>query len=128
MMTMRTVLALFMVLLAGFAEAIAQDAKPKLQHYLIRLIPARAEVVAAPTEKEQKIIVEHFRHLQKAMADGKVLLAGPSVNGKDTFGLVVVEVANEAEAKVIMEADPAVQAGVFKGEVLPFNLALMKGR
>src|SRR3712207_7644474 len=51
-------------------------------------------------------------------------IAGPSINGDKTFGIVVVEAASEAEARTLMEADPSVKAGVMTGEVLPFRLSL----
>jgi uncharacterized protein len=105
-----------------------QPAKPNKQHFLIMLKPGRAGFVETPTPAEQKTVGEHFAYLKKLTADGKVLLAGPSINGAKTFGLVVVEVASEAEATALMQGDPSVKSGVMKGEVVPFNLALMRGQ
>ena len=56
------------------------------------------------------------------------MLAGPSINGERTFGLIVVEVGNEAEAKQIMEGDRSYKAGVQRGEVLPFTISILRGR
>ena len=41
-------------------------------------------------------------------------------------GIVVFRAHNDQEAKAIMEADPAVAAGVFKARVNPFNYAFAR--
>lgn len=71
---------------------------------------------------------EHFQYLKKLTADGTVVLAGPSINGEKTFGLIIVETATEAEARTIMENDPSYKAGIQRGEVLPFTISLLRGR
>jgi len=39
----------------------------------------------------------------------------------------VIEAGSEDEAGDIMSNDPAVKEGVFSGELLPFQLALLRG-
>jgi uncharacterized protein YciI len=106
----------------------AEPAKPKKQHFLIRLTPVRAGFVDNPTAVEQKVMGEHFVRLKKFAAEGKVIVAGPSINADKTFGIVVVEVATKEEAFEIMEGDPSVKVGIMKGEVLPFSLAIVRGQ
>jgi uncharacterized protein YciI len=105
--------------------ALAQTAATK-QHFLIRIEPVRAGFVDSPTKEEAQAMGAHFAYLKKLLADGKLIVAGPSVNGPKTFGIILVEVENEAEAKAILEGDPAYKAGVQKGEVLPFRMALLR--
>ena len=71
---------------------------------------------------------DHFQYLKKLMGEGKVVVAGPSINGEKTFGLILVETDTEAEARAIMENDPSYKAGIQKGEVLPFTISLLRGR
>jgi uncharacterized protein YciI len=92
--------------LALAAAAFAQSAATK-QHFLIRVEPARAGFVESPTKEEAQAMSAHFVYLKKLLADGKVVVAGPSVNGPKTFGIIIIEVDNEAEARAIMEGDPA---------------------
>jgi uncharacterized protein len=121
--------AAFCIALGLVAPLVAQEpAKAKKQHFLIMLKPGRAGFLEAPTPAEQKTVGEHFQYLKKLAADGKVVLAGPSINGDKTFGIVVLEVASEAEATALMQGDPSVRAGVMKGEVLPFTLSLMRSQ
>jgi uncharacterized protein len=112
----------------GQEPASAAKSGPAKKHFIIMLKPGRPGFVDAPTAAEQKTMGEHFAYLKKQLADGKVLLGGPSINGEKTFGIVVVQAASEAEARAIMEGDPSIRSGVMKGEVLPFTLALMRGQ
>ncbi len=96
--------------------------------FLIRIQPVRATFVVDATKEEENIMGDHFQYLKKLTAEGKVVLAGPSINGEKTFGLIVVETDTEAEARSIMENDPSYKAGIQKGEVLPFTIALLRGR
>ena len=52
--------------------------------------------------------------------NGSMKLAGPLTD--DTGGAVVLEVADESEAKAIVAADPAVKSGVFVHEIHPWGL------
>jgi uncharacterized protein YciI len=125
------VLAFLLVAISFAAQESGKQAAPaKSQklHYLIRLTPARAGFVENPTAAEQKAMGDHFARLKKLAAAGKIVVAGPSINGPDTFGIVVVEVESKEEATEIMRGDPSVKAGMMKGEVLPFNLAIERAR
>jgi uncharacterized protein YciI len=105
-----------------------QSAPAEKKAFLIRIQPVRPTFTSDITPAEQKIMGSHFAYLKKLAAEGKVVLAGPSDNGVKTFGIIVVEVASEEEAQAILEGDPSQQAGVMKGEVLPFHIAIMRGR
>ena len=71
---------------------------------------------------------DHFQYLKKLTAEGKVVIAGPSINGEKTFGVIIVETDTEEEARTIMENDPSYKAGIQKGEVLPFRIAILRGK
>jgi uncharacterized protein YciI len=43
-----------------------------------------------------------------------------------TFGIVIIDVSSEEEAKNIMENDPAVKEGVMTAELFPYRVALIK--
>jgi uncharacterized protein len=108
------------------ALAFGQSAGPKKKHFLIRIQPVRATFVNDATKEESKTMGVHFEYLKKLMTEGKIVLAGPSINGEKTFGLIIVEVENEAEARAILEGDPSYKAGIQGGEVFPFTLSLIR--
>ena len=93
--------------------------------YLLR--PNRIELLTDPTELEREVVGEHFAHLGRLLRRGSLVLAGPSVAGDDTFGIVVLE-GEEDEARRAMEEDPAVVRGVMTARLQPFRIALLRGR
>ena len=58
--------------------------------------PDRAEAA------EQDAVRAHFGHLQELLRRGCLVLAGPSVAGADTFGIVILE-CEEGVAREAME-------------------------
>lgn len=94
--------------------------------FLIRLRPSRADMLASgPTPEESAAIASHFTHLQAAAADGTLWFAGRTdTAGPDTLGIAVVRAPDAAAAQKFLDADPAVRAGVFRGDVAPFRIAI----
>lgn len=104
----------------------AADKKPQQFVYVLRVAPAFHDE-SAWKEPERKAVGLHFQRLVKAAATGKVILAGRTSEPlAQTFGLVIFESENEAEARAFMEADPAVQAGVMTATLHPYTVALLR--
>ena len=71
----------------------------------------------------------HFANMGRLAADRKLVLAGPfGENDKSFRGLFVFAVSTVGEARQLAETDPAVRAGVFIVEYLPWygSAALMQ--
>jgi len=94
--------------------------------WLIRLRPARpAMLTEGPTAEEQRRVGEHFAYLQELCREGVVHLAGRTQDsGPEGMGLVLLSAPDEATARAQMEADPAVQHGVFQAALFPYRVAL----
>ena len=92
------------------------------QFYLVELHGTRAGWPDNMTKEEEAVLGEHFVYLKELTAKGKVLMAGP-VWGK--FGLVVLKVQSEAEAREIMEKEPSVAQKVHTYEIYPMVVALL---
>jgi len=93
--------------------------------WLVLLRPVRPELPVEPTEEESRVVAEHFEYLQRLCREGKLVLAGPShVAVGDTLGIAVYEVDDEAEARAIMKADPALVHGVMTGELRPLRISV----
>lgn len=80
------------------------------QHYFVQLLGTREGWPEDMTPEEEKIMSEHFEYLKKLVAKKKVYMAGPVFDAK--FGLIVLAVTSEAEAREIMDKEPSVKAGV----------------
>ncbi|RZJ12356.1 MAG: hypothetical protein EOP39_03740 [Rubrivivax sp.] len=63
---------------------------------------------------------EHFSYLLELYARGAMKQAGPLTD--NAGGLVVLEVADAAQAQALAAADPAVKAGLFIHEVHPWRM------
>src|SRR4026208_2610874 len=63
---------------------------------------------------------EHGKYMLNLYIKGSMKLAGPLTD--DAGGAVLLEVSHEAEAKAIVENDPAVKSGVFVYEMHPWKL------
>lgn len=127
-------MALTLISLGCTAPLRAQDstatrvAQP-LNQYLIRLQPARLGQLTDPTPEEKARVSEHFRYHQRLTQEGTDILSGRTQNADSTmFGIVIFEAANDAEARKIMESDPAVRAGVMTAKLFPYRIALMRER
>lgn len=77
--------------------------------------------------KDEDIVNRHFLRLKKYTEEGKVILAGRTLNeASDSFGLVIFEAESEKEAIEFMNGDPAVEEGIMTAKVYPYSVALMR--
>jgi uncharacterized protein YciI len=96
--------------------------------YVLR--SARVEMLTdGPTVNEAAAIGEHFAYLQDLTAKGVVVLAGRTTeDDARTFGVVVFRAGSEADARRIMDGDPAVRQGAMSATLHPFRIALLGSR
>jgi uncharacterized protein YciI len=80
-------------------------------------------LVDETTPEEEARLGEHVDYLERALEDGKLILAGPCVDGE--FGVVLFRAATDDEALEFMQADPAVRHGLMTAELHPFRVSLM---
>jgi uncharacterized protein YciI len=89
--------------------------------------PPRENFAATMTEEEQAVWGVHFARLQQLLADGVLVLAGPTLGPVNT-GIAVIEAPDEATAREIMNADPVIAGGYARGELREFRVSLLRGR
>jgi len=86
----------------------------------------REDFAATMTDDERAVWAEHFERLKQMHADGTLILAGPTLGHINT-GICVFEAADEASARAVMETDPAITAGVARGELREMRVSLLRG-
>lgn len=97
----------------------------KLQFlYQLKLVPSLLNETSW-TDKEHAIVQHHFEVLQKLQEEGRLLLAGRTLN-TDPMGIVILEVDTEEEAIELMNNDPAVKEGIMEAQLFPYRVALYK--
>jgi uncharacterized protein len=92
------------------------------QHYFLKLIPPRSTFPYDITEAEKRLMEEHSRYCEVQFAAGKLLLYGPVMASVGAFGLAVLEVDTEEEARKFGEGDPSVKAGLNRFDVYPMRV------
>ena len=79
------------------------------------------------TDKEKNIVSDHFNRLKADTEEGKVILAGRTLNSDSTqFGIVIFFDKSWDSALDYMKKDPAVRKGVMTATLYPYRVALMK--
>lgn len=127
---MKRFLAASLAVLALCGAAASQEAKKggrKQFIYVLKLTPRLLDEKGW-TERDRQIVGRHFRRLQRLHKEGRVLLAGRTLNETDPgqFGVVVFEADSEQEARGLMEADDAVKEKIMTAQLFPFSVALIK--
>jgi len=89
--------------------------------------PLRDDFAATMTDEERAVWGIHFERLQRLLAEGTLIMAGPTL-GRINTGIAVIEAADETEAQRLMEEDPAIASGFARGELRPFRVSLLRGR
>lgn len=89
--------------------------------------PPRENFAATMTEPEERAWDDHFDRLKKLLAEGTLILAGPTL-GRINTGIAVIDAPDEEAARRIMEEDPAIAGGFATGELRRFKVSLLRGR
>lgn len=100
-----------------------------MKQWLYLLKPARLGMLTEATPEESEAVSRHFAYLQDLTAKGVMILMGRTQNSDEsTFGICIFEAEDESAARIIMESDPAVRAGVMRAALYPYKIALMRGQ
>jgi uncharacterized protein YciI len=89
--------------------------------------PPRDDFAATMTPEEETVWGIHFERFQHALANGMLILVGPTLGHKNT-GIAIFEAPDEAAARRFMEEDPVIAGGFATGELRPFRVSLLRGR
>lgn len=89
--------------------------------------PPRDDFAATMTAEEEAVWAVHFERFQAALADGTLILVGPTLGHTNT-GIAIFEAPDESAARRFMDEDPVIAGGFATGELRPFRVSLMRGR
>ena len=98
-----------------------------MRSWIYFLHPPRPDFAATMSPEEEAVFGEHFAHLQRLLAEGTLVLAGPTL-GETNTGIAVFEAADEDAARAVMESDPAIASGTVRGELREMRVSLLRGR
>jgi uncharacterized protein YciI len=119
---MRAVTALLMAIVlspaAVFAQAPAAPASAPATPLFAAIFTTGPKWDPAKPPGDQPFFRGHSANLAKLRAAGRVVMGARSAD----VGLVIVNAANEADARTLFEADPSIAAGTFSLNVHRFSV------
>ncbi len=98
-----------------------------MSYFVYRLIPPRPTFPDDMSDEEREIMLRHGEYWQRALAEGKVLIYGPVRDDTGAWGLGVLELDSEQEARALVDGDPAISSGMARFELGPMVQALLRG-
>ena len=98
-----------------------------MSEWIYFIHPPRDDFAATMTDEEREVWGVHFERFERALAEGMVILVGPTLGPINT-GIAIFEAPDEDAARRFMEEDPVIAGGFARGELRPFRVSLMRGR
>jgi uncharacterized protein YciI len=86
-------------------------------NYVFGLLVRGPKWTAEVTEETKKLQEGHMANINRLGESGKLVLAGPFVDGGDRRGVFIFKVDTLEEAQALTDTDPAVKAGRLKIEL-----------
>ncbi len=117
-----TPLVLILTLLLSTAQSLTAEPIGR-QSFTYLLTASRPGLMSSLTEAEGRSFELHRQYLKELREQGFLVMAGACRDG--AFGLVVIEAANEGEAREIMGRDPIVSSGLLLADFHPFYPPLL---
>ena len=106
---------------------VANPMQPPSDVFMYTLRPARPEMLTeGPTAEEQALAGRHWAYSQELLDQGTIIFGGRTVDaGPATFATVVIRADSREAAQQIMENDPAVRHGLFRGTLFAYQPMLI---
>ena len=86
-------------------------------NYVFGLLVRGPKWTAEVTEETKKLQEGHMANINRLAEAGKLVLAGPFIDGGDRRGVFIFKVDTLEEAQALTDTDPAVKAGRLKIEL-----------
>jgi uncharacterized protein YciI len=102
------------------AEEEKSSPPPEMVTYYFVLLTRGPKWTPEKTAETQKIQEAHMAGMVKLHDAGKLVLAGPFTDDSSWRGILILKTSSMDEAKALVEADAAVQAGRLAFEIHPW--------
>jgi uncharacterized protein YciI len=93
--------------------------------FFVKLVPPRPTFAETMSERDASAMGEHATYWRSKMADGKALAFGPVADPAGTYGIGIIQVRDEEEARSYMENDPAIRSGIglrYELRLMPYGV------
>ena len=90
--------------------------------FLYRLLPPRPTFAQDMGPAEAEVMNRHVEYWQGLLNREVALAFGPVLHPEDPWGLGLLDLEDEQEARAIGDGDPAVETGTCTYELVPMQL------
>ncbi|MBO9637527.1 YciI family protein [Siphonobacter aquaeclarae] len=90
-----------------------------MKKYVLAFLKTGSVKIEDKNER-MKVQKEHLRNMNRLAEEGKLIVAGPFLDGKENKGILIFNVESMEEAQKLAESDPGVKAGIFALELHPW--------
>jgi uncharacterized protein YciI len=97
-----------------------------MAEWIYFLHPPRDDFAATTTNGGQPSSPPHAAWLGRLLADGVLVLAGPTLGTVNT-GIGIFEARDEETARRIIADDPVARGGFAQAELRPYQLGFLRG-
>jgi uncharacterized protein YciI len=98
-----------------------------MAYFFMRLVPPRPTFPHDGTGEEMAAMKRHAEYWHQNALAGSAIAVGPVFEGEGAFGVAIVEVADQAAAKALADADPIVTSDFgFRFDVLPMPSVILR--
>jgi uncharacterized protein len=126
MKTFFLLMSVFVTSLSGMAQS-KVDKKEKLHYIYVLSLSHKFKKEKNWTEVQNQTMCAMIDYLEKLSSEGTVHLAGRTdyaYGHPSNFGIVLLEVNSEEDAKSIMMNDPAVKSKLMSATLHPINIPI----
>lgn len=104
---------------AKLAQKLGADERG-MKNYVLVILKTGTYQTKNKAERDS-LFAGHFSNMEKLSHEGKLIIAGPfGQNSLNYRGLFLFDVKTTDEARLLVETDPTVKAGVLTYELLPW--------
>ena len=96
------------------------------KHFFLKLNPPRPTFSQDMNEEERSIMNKHVEYWKELVDKGVVVVYGPVFDPTGGYGIGIVEVDSEEEAKTIAANDPATSSGLGWYSIFPMRAIIAK--
>jgi uncharacterized protein YciI len=96
-----------------------------MEQWIYFIHAPRENFAATMTDEENAVWAEHVKLLTRRLAQGSLILAGPTLGPVNT-GICVFEAPDRAAAEAYMNEDPTIASGIARGELRGFRAAFVR--
>jgi uncharacterized protein YciI len=98
-----------------------------MAEWIYFLHPPRDNFAATMTDEERTAFAAHAQWLRRLLADGVLILGGPTLGPVNT-GIAIFEASDEETARSIIAEDPVARGGFVRAELRPYQVGFLRGR